>query len=136
MLVSENDHSEPEGHEKIFGEKTMNFDEYENELIESEDDLLAQAKEPGPEEMKQLIEAARHTLNKDKRINIRISSRDLGALQRKANRYGMPYQTLISSVLHRYITGDLGEGLHDREVKATEAGRVAERASQPYPPSV
>jgi len=48
-------------------------------------------------------------MNKDKRINIRISSRDLNSLQRKANRYGMPYQTLIASVLHRYVAGDLAE---------------------------
>ena len=37
------------------------------------------------------------------RINIRISSRDLVSLKRKANRAGMPYQTLISSVLHQYV---------------------------------
>lgn len=36
-------------------------------------------------------------------------NRDLSSLQRRANRYGMPYQTLISSILHRYVSGDLTE---------------------------
>lgn len=87
----------------------MRFDDYEKELLESEDEFLSTAKEPGKREMQKLREAAKATLNKDKRINIRISSRDLGSLQRRAVRYGMPYQTLIASVLHRYITGDLAE---------------------------
>jgi predicted DNA binding CopG/RHH family protein len=52
---------------------------------------------------------ARATLRKDKRINIRISERDLLALQRRAVRQGIPYQTLISSVLHKYVNGGFTE---------------------------
>ena len=85
----------------------MNYDEYEQDLLDHEEELLKNARPPTSEEKRLLQEAARNTLNKDKRINIRISSRDLGSLQRRANRYGMPYQTLISSVLHRYVSGDL-----------------------------
>ena len=48
---------------------------------------------------------ARNTLKKDKRINIRISSKDLEALQLMAVEDGLPYQTLISSILHRYVSG-------------------------------
>lgn len=44
---------------------------------------------------------------KDKRINIRISSRDLAVLQRRALVEGMPYQTLLSSILHKYASGTL-----------------------------
>ena len=51
--------------------------------------------------------AATATLRKDKRVNIRISEHDLLALQRKAIEEGIPYQTLISSLLHRYINGRL-----------------------------
>jgi predicted DNA binding CopG/RHH family protein len=54
-----------------------------------------------------LMEAARETLQKGKRINIRMSGRDLLSLKRKANRFGIPYQTLISSILHQYVSGDL-----------------------------
>lgn len=46
-------------------------------------------------------------LAKDKRINIRISSRDLEEIQAKAAQEGLPYQTLMSSVLHKYVTGRL-----------------------------
>ncbi len=87
----------------------MNYDEYEQDLLDHEEELLKNARPPTPQEKRLLQEAARNTLNKDRRINIRISSRDLGSLQRRANRYGMPYQTLISSVLHRYVSGDLQE---------------------------
>lgn len=85
----------------------MKLDKYEMELMENEDLILSQAKPPTQAEREFIELAARNTLNKDKRINIRISSRDLSSLQRKANRYGMPYQTLISSVLHRYVSGDM-----------------------------
>jgi len=47
---------------------------------------------------------ARNTLLKNKRINIRISERDLIHLQRKAVQEGIPYQTLISSILHKHIS--------------------------------
>lgn len=52
---------------------------------------------------------ARQTLKKDKRVNIRISSMVLEELQMRAVEDGMPYQTLISSILHRYVTGRLIE---------------------------
>ena len=52
---------------------------------------------------------ARATLRKDKRINIRISEKDLLDLQKHAVRQGIPYQTLIASVLHKYISGSLTE---------------------------
>jgi predicted DNA binding CopG/RHH family protein len=54
-------------------------------------------------------EYARATLRKDKRVNIRISERDLVHLQKKALEEGLPYQTLMSSVLHKYISGRLVE---------------------------
>jgi predicted DNA binding CopG/RHH family protein len=52
---------------------------------------------------------ASQTLKKDKRINIRISDKDLQSIQRKAISEGIPYQTLISSLLHKYINGKLVE---------------------------
>ena len=53
----------------------------------------------------ELKEYARATIRKDKRVNIRISERDLKELQRIALREGLPYQTLISSVLHKFVNG-------------------------------
>jgi predicted DNA binding CopG/RHH family protein len=53
--------------------------------------------------------AAKATALKDKRINIRLSSPDLRGLQVKALEEGLPYQTLIASVLHKYVSGRLVE---------------------------
>ena len=53
--------------------------------------------------------AARATAIKDRRVNIRLSSGDLSDIQVKALEQGVPYQTLIASVLHRYVTGRLSE---------------------------
>lgn len=52
-------------------------------------------------------EAARATLRKDKRVNIRMTERDLIRFQKTAMQEGLPYQTLISSILHKYISGQL-----------------------------
>lgn len=53
--------------------------------------------------------AARATALKDRRVNIRLSSTDLSDIQVKALEEGIPYQTLIASVLHKYVTGRLTE---------------------------
>ena len=60
-------------------------------------------------EAKRMQEAARATLRKDKRVNIRMTERDLVHFQKKATQEGLPYQTLISSVLHKYINGRIKE---------------------------
>jgi predicted DNA binding CopG/RHH family protein len=52
---------------------------------------------------------AEATFRKDSRINIRISSKDLRALQKRALAEGIPYQTLIASVLHKFVEGTLSE---------------------------
>jgi predicted DNA binding CopG/RHH family protein len=52
---------------------------------------------------------ARATAIKDRRVNIRLSSGDLSDIQVKALEEGVPYQTLIASVLHKYVTGRLTE---------------------------
>ena len=56
-------------------------------------------------ELRRHKEYAAATFKKDKRINIRISERDLKALQKRALVEGIPYQTLVSSILHKYIEG-------------------------------
>ena len=60
-------------------------------------------------ELARLRAAARATATKDRRVNIRLSSGDLQDIQVKAMEEGMPYQTLIASVLHKYVTGKLSE---------------------------
>lgn len=58
-------------------------------------------------ELEKLKAAARATAIKDRRVNIRLSSVDLSDIQVKALEEGVPYQTLIASVLHKYVTGRL-----------------------------
>ncbi len=62
------------------------------------------------EEIQKYREIARATVRKDKRINIRISEKDLLGLKKRALREGIPYQTLISSILHKFLTGQLIDG--------------------------
>jgi predicted DNA binding CopG/RHH family protein len=60
-------------------------------------------------EIKKYQEYAKATFRKDKRVNIRMSQKDLTDIQKKAIEEGLPYQTLISSVLHKFIAGRLTE---------------------------
>ncbi|MBS3909575.1 MAG: antitoxin [Actinobacteria bacterium] len=57
----------------------------------------------------ELMKYARSTLKKDKRLNIRISERDLNELQRKAITEGLPYQTYVASIIHKFLNGKLRE---------------------------
>jgi len=56
-----------------------------------------------------LLKAASETALKDYRINVRISKRDVEALKTKALEEGIPYQTLVTSILHKYVTGRIIE---------------------------
>jgi predicted DNA binding CopG/RHH family protein len=60
---------------------------------------------PSKAELKKYKEAAQATFIKDRRVNIRLSSPDLMDIQARAAEEGVPYQTLISSVLHKFVTG-------------------------------
>ena len=62
-----------------------------------------------PALLSQLQDAAKATGLKDQRINIRLSSADIQAISTRAMQEGIPYQTLISSVLHKYVSGTLQE---------------------------
>ena len=58
-------------------------------------------------EKEKAIAAARNTLKKDKRINLRLTQKDYHQIQVKAIEEGIPYQTLISSIIHKYLNGSL-----------------------------
>ncbi len=63
----------------------------------------------GKRERARYVRYAKATFRKDRRLNIRLSSKDLEAIQKRALAEGLPYQTLISSLLHKYATGRLKE---------------------------
>lgn len=67
--------------------------------------------------------AARATAIKDRRVNIRLSSIDLTDIQVKALEEGVPYQTLIASVLHKYVTGRFVEKTQRTTSRSTQAPR-------------
>jgi predicted DNA binding CopG/RHH family protein len=69
---------------------------------------------------KELEAAASLTFRKDKRINIRISNRDLTAIQSKAYEEGIPYQTLVSSIIHKYISGSLQDLTANKSIKRSQ----------------
>ena len=83
------------------------IDKEEKEIIESFEKGDWRPIEDLQHEIKKLKRVAKNTAKKSKRINIRISEQDLIALRSKALQLGIPYQTLVSSIIHRYLKGDL-----------------------------
>jgi predicted DNA binding CopG/RHH family protein len=85
------------------------------EPMDSEEKNLMESIEKDPwrpvqdfdREKKKAMDAARHTLKKDKRINLRLTQKDYRQIQIKAIEEGIPYQTLISSIVHKYLNGTL-----------------------------
>ena len=83
------------------------IDEEERDLMESIDKDEWRSVENMEREKEEAIAAARNTLKKDKRINLRLSQKDYHQIQVKAIEEGIPYQTLISSIIHKYLNGSL-----------------------------
>ncbi len=89
--------------------KKKNVNNEEKDILDSyEQDQWKPAKNR-KREIKKLQQYARNTLQKDKRINIRMSSKDLDQVRVMATQQGIPYQTLISSIIHKYVSGYLKE---------------------------
>lgn len=86
----------------------MKLDDYEKEILLHVESLSTIEKIKKSDQNK-FKEIARNTLKKDKRVNIRMTEHDLEAIQRKAIQEGLPYQTLISSLIHKYVTGKIKE---------------------------
>ncbi len=83
------------------------IDQEERGLMESIERDEWQPVENFDQERKKAIEAARNTLKKGKRINLRLSQKDYHQIQIKAIEEGIPYQTLISSLVHKFLNGSL-----------------------------
>lgn len=83
------------------------LDTEEKEILEAFDAGKLKQNKDAKKQIKQHSAVAEATFKKDARINIRLSSRDLRSLQARALKEGIPYQTLVSSVLHKFIDGQL-----------------------------
>jgi predicted DNA binding CopG/RHH family protein len=85
----------------------MKLDAEEKDILESFERGEWRSAPNLKREKRQATRYARATFRKDRRLNIRISSKDLEAIQKRALEEGLPYQTLIASVLHKYASGRL-----------------------------
>jgi predicted DNA binding CopG/RHH family protein/uncharacterized DUF497 family protein len=88
---------------------TMKIDADEKELLESVEKGEWKSAGGGKRERARFSRYAKATFRKDRRLNIRLSSKDLEAIQKRALAEGLPYQTLIASLLHKYAAGRLKE---------------------------
>ncbi len=85
----------------------MKLDANEKDLLDSVEKGEWRSVRGVKEEKKRYAGYAAATFRKDKRVNIRISGKDLDALQKRALEEGLPYQTLISSLIHKFVSGRL-----------------------------
>ena len=85
----------------------MKLDANEKEIVESVERGEWRSVKGAKRERSRYARYARATFRKDRRLNIRISSKDLEAIQKRALEEGLPYQTLIASLLHKYASGRL-----------------------------
>jgi predicted DNA binding CopG/RHH family protein len=83
------------------------IDNEEREILESLEKGDWKPVKDFKKEREKAVIAARNTLKKDKRINLRLSQKDYHQIQIKAIEEGIPYQTLISSLVHKYLNGTL-----------------------------
>ena len=85
------------------------LDRYEREVLSAYEKGRLVSVRPSKAQVRAFRDAARATFIKDKRVNIRLSSADLTDIQARAMEEDAPYQTLIASVLHKYVSGRLRE---------------------------
>lgn len=87
----------------------IKLNEEEKDILDSFEKGEWQPSKDREKEIDRYSSYAKATLKKDKRINIRISDKDLESIQNIAIEEGIPYQTLISSLIHKFVTGKLSE---------------------------
>ncbi|MBI2817539.1 MAG: hypothetical protein HYX72_11425 [Acidobacteria bacterium] len=104
------------------------LDRYESEILNAYEKGKLVSVRPSKGQLRAFRNAARATVIKDKRVNIRLSSADLMDIQARAREEGIPYQTLISSVLHKYVSGRLRESKSYLRPRSTSADAKAARA--------
>lgn len=85
----------------------MKYNKEEKNIIDAFDSGKMRLSKPTKMEIASIKAAADNTFKKDKRITIRLYEHDFTGIQKKAMEMGIPYQTLISGVIHRYVEGDM-----------------------------
>ena len=85
----------------------MQFDDEERSILTALDDDALDLRKPDEAERALFKAAAISTFKKDKRVTIRLYDHDFKGIQKKAMEMGIPYQTLISGLVHSYVEGDM-----------------------------
>jgi predicted DNA binding CopG/RHH family protein len=85
----------------------MKYDKEERAIVDAYKEGKLKLSTPTKKEIEAIKATARKTLVKNKRITIRLYDHDYQGIQKKAIEMGIPYQTLISGIIHRYVDGDL-----------------------------
>jgi predicted DNA binding CopG/RHH family protein len=85
----------------------MKYDKEEKAILDAYEKDKIVLSTPSKKEIEAIKATARKTMVKDKRITIRLYEHDYKGIQKRAMEMGIPYQTLISGIIHRYIEGDL-----------------------------
>ena len=85
----------------------MKYDKEEKNILNALEKGKLKLSTPSKKEIEKIKATASNTFKKNKRITIRLYEHDFNGIQKKAMEMGIPYQTLISGIIHRYIEGDL-----------------------------
>jgi len=85
----------------------MKYDKEERDILKAYRSGKMKPSTPSQNEIESIKVNAENTFKKDRRITIRLYNHDFTGIQKKAMEMGMPYQTLISAIIHRYIEGEL-----------------------------
>lgn len=85
----------------------MKYSKEEKTIVDAYEKGQMKLSTPSKKELEAIKATARKTLVKDRRITIRLYDHDYKGIQKKAMELGIPYQTLISGIIHRYVEGEL-----------------------------
>ncbi len=85
----------------------MKYDKEEKGILDAYEKGKMELATPSKKEIQAIKATARRTMVKNKRITIRLYDHDYQGIQKRAMEMGVPYQTLISGIIHRYIEGEL-----------------------------
>lgn len=99
------------------------LDKYEKQILAAYESGKLKSVVTSDAALRRYREYAHATLTKNRRVNIRISTKDVSDIQARAAEEGMPYQTLMASVLHKFATGRLIE----KRTSLTSRGRQSAR---------
>lgn len=87
----------------------MKLNKEEADILKAYEDGTMELTEPSQKEIREIRKRAENTFRKERRVTIRLYDHDLKGIQKKAMEKGLPYQTLISGMIHQYVEGSLVE---------------------------